>query len=108
RDDARVLQSADVPRRRFSYSRHASRTGHAQDGQPAEVHAVHILDFSRRLAGDLRNHSVQRLLVKGRDTLERCLDYTNSAGLAGLVDRDDRSTLYGVLDDPPGGDDVRG
>jgi hypothetical protein len=58
RDDARVFQSADVPWFRVSHSRHAPRAGHAQDGRPEEIHAHHLHDLPRRVAGHLRHHSV--------------------------------------------------
>ena len=64
RDDACVLQSTDVPRRGQCDSRHASRAGHAPHGRAEEIHAVHLPDVSRRLAGDLRHHSVQWFLVE--------------------------------------------
>ena len=39
-----------------------------------EVHALHVLDVLRRMVGDLRHHSVQRLLVQRRDPVERRAD----------------------------------
>ena len=55
-DDPRVFQSAHVPWRRQCYPWDASRTGHAADGRAQEVHALHLPDVSRRLAGNLRHH----------------------------------------------------
>ena len=43
-DDACVLQGAAVPCGRVGDPRDGRRTGHAQDGRAAEVHAGHVLD----------------------------------------------------------------
>ena len=108
RDDARVLQGADVPRRGQRDSRHASRAGHASHGRFEEVHALHVLDVHGRLACDLRHHSVQWLLVQRRNSLEGSFDDTHPAWLARLAGRHDRGYLHGVLHDAPDGDDVLG
>src|SRR5205807_6572564 len=73
-DDARILQGADVSRRRQRDSRHASRAGHAAHGWSEPVYEVHVLDISRRLAGHLRHYSVFGLLVERRDSVAYCFD----------------------------------
>ena len=42
-DDARLLQGLPLPRLRLGDPRHGRRAGHAEDGRPAEVHAVDLL-----------------------------------------------------------------
>ncbi len=108
RDDARVLQGADVPWRGQRDSRHASRAGHASHGRVEEVHALHVLDVLCGMVGDLRHHSVQRLLVQGRDSLESSIDDVHSARLARVAGGDDRRDVYRVLHDAFDGDDVLG
>jgi formate hydrogenlyase subunit 3/multisubunit Na+/H+ antiporter MnhD subunit len=68
-DDACVLQGATVPGSRFGNPRRWRRTGHAQDGRAAGLHAVDVCDD-----GDCdaryRGHSATGwLLVQRRDPL---------------------------------------
>ncbi len=67
----------------------------------------HVLTH-RRLAGNLRHHSLQRLLVQRRDSLAHRFDKSYSAGLAAVDRGNDRSHLHCVLYDASGGDDFLG
>jgi NADH-quinone oxidoreductase subunit L len=66
-DDARLLQGAAVPRRRFGDHRHAPRSGHPQHGRPAQVHADHLDHLADRFAGADRHAVLRRLLFQGLD-----------------------------------------
>ena len=67
RDDARLLQGAAVPLRRFCHSCARRRAGHVQDGRAAQEAADHLRDDADRDAGDLRDAAVFGLLLQGSD-----------------------------------------
>ncbi len=108
RDDACVLQGPDVPRRGQRDSRHASRTGHASNGRAEEVHALDPSDLFCRVAGDLRHHSVQWLLVERRDSVECSVNQLHSDGMGFLVGRNNRGDVHCLLHDASDGDDFLG
>ena len=64
-DDARLLQGAAVPRRRFGHHRHAPQSGHPLHGRPEEVHADHLDHLADRLAGADRHAFPVGLLFQG-------------------------------------------
>ena len=56
-----------LPRRRQRDSRHGRRTGHAQDGRPAQENSLDVLDHVYGHAGDRRHARFFRLLQQGRN-----------------------------------------
>ena len=63
-DDARVLQGALLPRRRFRDSRAGRRAGPPQDGRTPQENPDHILDDDRSRLRDYGIAAVLRLLFK--------------------------------------------
>src|SRR5207237_523586 len=58
------------PRFRVGNHRHSSRAGHAPYGRTTKVHANHLADDVRGLAGDLRCADLRGILFQGPDSLE--------------------------------------
>ncbi len=83
-DDACLLQGAAVPRGRLRDSRHGRRTGHAQDGRPAQEDADHVLDDDDGGPGHRGISPSLGFLLKGRDPLRGICSTAAPAKCSGL------------------------